>query len=345
MSSSCPICGASVEYATEHPQTVDRNGGREYLQALCDSSGTTFIELVSELKMYQCGRCRGYFYNPWLSESSRNSVFITGHPIHNIGWRNYQERREQRLNPNIQISVDRLIEIMSSPQGKPTTYLEIGCPFQGLLLHFASDQEVEIPQQRLSAFGSMKASEYKRFLPSLRLFMRLGALARGLSDVLTWSQKCRHKLRGRWHPNIFTEAPPQLRRYFVPLQSSKFWGSNCAMFGNSCTAVAHQALGAEILTYDQFAHTDRAFDAIGLFNVLDHQDSPLTLLKTCLERSRLVLCLSHDAPFAPQHHIGLGREFFESLERTIAGCTVTELSKNNSNTVLFLVAREYLKPQ
>lgn len=340
MSSTCPICGASVDHAAEHPKTADRNGGREYLQALCDSSGITFNELVSQLKMYQCGRCRGYFYNPWLSESARNSVFITGHPIHNVGWRNYQERREQRLNPKLQVAVDRLLEMMSSPQGEPTTYLEIGCPFQGLLLHFANDQEIEMPQQGLSTFGSMNASEYKRFLPSLRLFMRLGALARGVSDVLTRLQKYRHKLRGRWHPTAVSEAAVRPRRYFVPLQSSKFWGSNCAMYGNSCAAVAHQALGAEVLTYEQFAHTEHSFDAIGLFNVLDHQDSPLNLLTTCLEHSRLVLCLSHDAPFAPQHHIGLGREFFKSLEQTVAGCKVTELSKQSSNTVLFLITRE-----
>lgn len=334
---SCPVCAQSIDLAIEQPAAVDRSGGREYLQALCDKSGTSFDQLTLKLKIYQCGSCRGYFFNPWLSESARNSVFIIGHPIHNVGWRNYQERREQRLNPNLQVSIERLLQVIASGSNELASYVEIGCPFQGLLLHFADDKKLGAPQNDSSNFSSMRIREYRRFLPSLRLFMRLGAIAKRLADVMTLLQRRRHQLRGRWHASTKERGDLRLHRYFVPLQSSKFWGANCAMYGNSCVAVAHQDLGAEVLTFEQFVSAERTFDVVGLFNVLDHQDSPLKLLQSCLNRARVVLCLSHESPFAPQHHIGLGREFFESLEQTISGCQVTELSQPSSTTVLFSV--------
>jgi hypothetical protein len=335
---SCPVCKSSIDQAREASAMIDNSGGREYLAPLGRHSGITFDQLLSELRLYRCTFCRAFFFNPWLNLRARSEVFTTGHPIHNVGWRNYQERLEQHLNPSLQVDVSTLLGTIFKYSGSLSTYLEMGCPFQGLLLHLADDDLLHSAQPGMISYNSMRSTEYQRFLRPLRIFMRIGTIGATAAKLTTRLRRSRNKLRGRWYQATLSTPVPNLKKYFIPLQSSKFWGNNCSMYGNSCTAVASHSLQAELLTYQHFIDSEQEFSAVGLFNVLDHLDEPIDVLRKSLRRSRVVLCLSHDAPFSPQHHIGLGREFFLGLERILTNCRVEELSAGSSSTVLFAIS-------
>lgn len=333
----CPVCKASSDNADEKPEAFDRTSGQAYLRPYADSAGLSLADLYESIKAFECRACGAVFFNPWFDQSARNRIFIEGHPVHNVGWRSLQERFEQRLNPNLQIAPDLLMEAVRARVGKVSSYAELGCPFQGLLLHMADDDLIGSVGRDRSRFTSMRAQDYQRFLPPLRLFMRLGGLANAGARQLSIVRRKRNRLRGRWYEDSFPEETREVLRTFVPLQSSKFWGLNCSLFGDSCTALANRALGATVVPYPQFADSPTTYDLIGIFNVLDHQDDPLSLLRQCLKKGRAVVCLGHEAPISPQHHYGLGRSFFESLKETIDSCLVEELSQEDSGTVLYLL--------
>lgn len=335
----CPVCRAPLEDAVEHPEAFDRTSGQAYLKPLTDVVHLDLAEIYEEINSYLCQGCGSVFFNPWLNQAARNQVFIQGHPVHNVGWRSLQERFEQRLNPNLQVSPDRLMQILRNRVGEINTYAEVGCPFQGLLMHMASDDAIGSLGRNPSVFTSMGPQGYRRFFPPLRLFMRVGGLAKFLARQLSLVRRWRNHLRRRWYPNSVPEAARGIERTFIPLQSSKFWGLNCSMYGDSCGTIANRVLGATVVSYPQFSESLATFDVIGIFNVLDHQDDPLSLLRQCLSKSRAVICLGHEAPISPQHHYGLGRRFFESLEKTIGSCYIEELSSRDSGTVLYLLAR------
>jgi hypothetical protein len=80
------------------------------------------------------------------------------------------------------------------------------------------------------------------------------------------------------------------------------------------------------------------YDVSGLFNVLDHQDDPLTLLREVLRVSKLVVCMSHNVPFSRQHHFGLGESFFHNLPRLIRGCEVEQVSDLGEANCAFFVS-------
>jgi hypothetical protein len=113
------------------------------------------------------------------------------------------------------------------------------------------------------------------------------------------------------------------------------------MFGDTCSAISREVSGSTVLPYEMFlgmAEFNR-FDLVGLFNVLDHQDHPIALLKSCLSSARAVICTSHNAPFSQQHHFGLGTEFFNKLPDTIGNCEVVNLgtSENGSDSLFLIV--------
>lgn len=335
--STCPVCEATSEDAIKDPSAFNRKSGQAYLKPLADTLHLDLEEIYKQLETFICRKCGAVFFNPWFNQSARNRIFIQGHPIHNVGWRTFQERFEQNLNPNLQIPPDQLIDLLRSRVGELNAYAELGCPFQGLLLHMADDDMVSSAGRISSVFTSMRPRDYRRFLPPLRLFMRVGGLGNLLVRMLSLSRRRRNQLRGRWRDEQFSEQTRDISRAFVPLQSSKFWGLNCSMYGESCSAIASRALGATVVPYPQFAKSSITYDAIGIFNVLDHQEDPLSLLRECLSKGRAVICLSHEAPIAPQHHYGLGRAFFESLTKTVDCCSVEELSDRRSGTVLYLL--------
>lgn len=336
-SETCPVCRASTDSGYERPEAFDRTSGHAYLKPLASTMGSDIAEIYESLKTFQCGVCGAVFFNPWFDQSARNLIFVQGHPVHNAGWRNLQERFEQGLNPSLQIEPRLLMEAVNARVGEVRTYAELGCPFQGLLLHMAHDDSIGSISQEMSVFTSMRSHDYRRFLPPLRLFMRLGGIASYGARQLSIVRRRRNKLRGRWYEDAFPEETLGVSRTFVPLQSSKFWGLNCSMFGDSCTALASRVLSASVVPYEQFSNSTVTYDLIGIFNVLDHQDDPLSLLRLCLSKCRAVVCLGHEAPISPQHQYGLGRTFFEMLSKNVGSCVVEELGREDSGDVLYLI--------
>ena len=314
---------------------LDRSSGLRYLLPLQESHGIDVTYLVGEMEAYQCNNCRAYFLNPWLSLEARSRVFVSGHPIHNMGWSNLIERKTNRSAPRLPISLPELQQRVLDVLGNVTRYAELGCPFMGLLLHMAPDYGITQYLNPRTTHSSMNRSAYS-LLP--QWIAKDMLLANRTSNFVKRLRGVREKLRreNSRSADTLAERWQVPERFFVPIQSSASWGLNCSAFGDTCVAASQYVNQAVTTTFETLRKGELKLDLIGLFQTLDHQDSPLDLLRDCLVNSRAVLCLTHGQPISPQHRLGLGSEFFSQLKILIPGCNVTLLAKKKSD-LLYLI--------
>jgi len=335
---SCPVCGASQELCRTDTTAFDFNQGLSYLAPLLEAEGDSSKSILASMKPFKCGVCRARFLDPWLSLHSQSRVFIKGHPIHNVGWRSFLERVERNLTPDLQVDPEELIATLNLKAGGLLNYFELGCPFQGLLLHLSERSSLDEFRGISSQFGGMTPEHSRRFLWPARVFMRVASLAKNLAFIASKLRTYRDRFRQRYQkePTLSTRDLSGLQRYFVPLGSTRFWGVNCSMFGESCAATAMSSLHATVIPHDELKKFGKIPNScIGLFNVLDHQDDPLKLLQECLNQANVVVVLGHEPPLGIQHHFGLGSDFFENLPTLIRGLEVTRLSPDGANSLLY----------
>jgi hypothetical protein len=313
----------------------------EYLKPLAALGAINLDSLLREMRGVKCPDCGAVYLDPWISRSRRNDVFLNGHAVHNTGWRYFLEKYEQNRSPWFGATIEEILDAAESIIGPVRRYAEIGCPFQGLLISNATS---EILQSWTSIRGqrraSMRPETYERFLTPAKISLRLAVLSNRIALTVSSLRRLRNKLRGRHEPDKIDARLLNLTtRDLVPVQSSSFWGMNCALLGNSCISTASTALGVNVVTYEQFSEFTEPghYDLIGIFNVLDHVDNPLKLLRTCLTSARAVICFGHDTTLGKQHRFGLTREFFEQLPRTIDSCKVQAIGNTEGPNLLYLV--------
>lgn len=338
---TCPVCGSDKKSAVADLQAFDFEQGLEYLAPLLETEGDGSQALLPTMKPYHCTACGARFLDPWLTSHARSRVFVTGHPIHNVGWRNFVERLERNLTPDLHIDPIQLINTLDSQVDGLETYLEFGCPFQGILLHLAKRKDLESYRAVSRGVSGMTPRHSRRFLVPVRVFMGVAAIAKNIAFLTSALRTFRDRIRRRFQtePALSEREFPALRKYFVPLESSKFWGMNCSVFGESCAATAMSGLGATVISRSELRKLGKIRKScIGLFNVLDHQDDPIELLRECLMQVTAVVVLGHEPPLGIQHHFGLGSDFFERLPNFIDGLRVQRLSDKHSGTLLYLLS-------
>ena len=337
LSDVCPVCKSPDSENAVMEQVFDSAGGREYLSPLARSERVDLDELMNAMHTYECNNCNAVYLQPWLSPQARSRVFITGHPIHNRGWRNFQEWLERGAEPSIPGGSQWLIGELQKRLGRFNSYAEFGCPFQGLVLGLMPRLSAENYLHSSPGDTAIHPQDSKRFLPPLAWYQVLNHGLVRLAKFFTRIRGWRDRVRGRsaWSRRN-SNLPSEL--CFVPLMSTRFWGMNCNMYGASCTAVASRFPGVSVFSHAELRSLPiHHFDAAGLFNILDHQDDPLNLLRDALRVAKVVICVTHDEPFSRQHHFGLRRSFFAKLSSTIPGCEVEEfVITEEADSVYFL---------
>jgi len=334
---NCPVCGFTSASATNCPGDLNRAGGWRYLQPMADDLKLDLSELTKTIDVYQCVNCQAHYLNPWFSVETRNRIFLSGHPIHNMGWSNFVERIASQEKPTLPMQTHELIDAVESRIGNISSYAELGCPFMGLLLRTSQQYEIKNWLRLSRSFGAMPPASFKLLPQALVDYMSVSSWSSNLAKIISRLRMRKRQISiGRINPIVPSRTSIR-ERYFLSIPSTKSWGLNCSGFGESCTSVAHTALGAKVATLsDLDSAENRTIDLIGIFLMLDHQDSPLELLAACLSKSKGVLVLTHGGPFSVQHHIGLGETFFTNLPNLIPGLRVDRIGSKESD-VMFLL--------
>jgi hypothetical protein len=311
-----------------------RDGGLRYLKPMADELKLDLRELTNQINAYQCSNCRAHFLNPWFSAMARNQIFLSGHPIHNMGWSNFFERIASKEKPSLPMHHAALIDVIESKIGKIYSYAEIGCPFMGLLLQTSQPNAIKNWLRLGKSFGAMPKASYRQLPQAAVDYMTVAGWASNLAKVVSRLRIRKRSLLRQELGHTASTLGLFQDRYFISHPSTQSWGLNCASYGESCTSVAHTTLGVKVITLSNLDQAENQFlDLIGVFLMLDHQDSPLELLRTCLSKSKGVLVLTHGEPFSPQHHVGLSDDFFSHLPNLISGTRVERIGYKESDTM------------
>jgi len=327
----CPVCGAATSESIVDVDAFDFRDGERYLTAVARDHEVSVRQLFLDVRAYKCLRCHAHYLNPWLNLSGRNRVFVSGHSIHNMGWSNFQQGFSAGHGPTLPMPPRLILDAVAARHGPVSTYVELGCPFQGLLLHLKPTHTSLHISRRTRLPITMNKEEYQRLPNPAARYLRLrGFLDRGFLRLLKLFAKTRATVRRE-----VVEVP---RISFARISSTKFWGENCSLYGNSCSTSLSVAFGIHITSIDALRQEpDKSIDLIGLFNVLDHLDDPLETLRLSLRLARVVVCCSHNQPYGIQHHVGMGYEFFNRLPTLIDNCNVSFLSEPDADEVLCLI--------
>lgn len=276
-----------------------RNQKPGYLVALAKSLDVSYGEIVERLEDWECADCSCIYLDPCLSYAALGRLYQEAAPIHNAGWSVFSQKLLGV--PIKQNSLEALKNYLNGQGIGYHKYLEVGCPFTGLSLTLVDRTRVR--QGFLNAIrgGNRYSSAGKPRI--LRHSDRLQQLWQGLLAIFfrTWLS-ARDLIRSD-HNGDQVEAVASHELYFLGEYSGHRWSIGCHSFGSSCYSMSSSALSATTLSVGQLRDLpDKHFKLAGIFNTLDHSDSPLDLLQLVARKSNFVLVTSHALADAHLQH-------------------------------------------
>ena len=330
---NCPVCGNSGRKESANGiASIRRNTGRHYLKFAAKQAKLTVDQLLDAVRVYQCDICRSYYCDPWISARTASYIFTDGAPDHMAGWENFEHWLSSgRLN-SVDIANTRLYPILLEKIGPVASYAEYGCPFQGFLLLFKRLETT--PDQRIELFSNaMKRTPDTRWTKSPRIYH----ISQRLAHLLTVGYHRIRAVKERGREGGPTQAPtekicPQ-RRVLLTDEATKHWGNNCVRYGFSCKYFAHRMLDAEVLPLNELVddpdtNNVSALDLLGIFNILDHTNSPAVVLNKGLRLARHIVVATHHAALAGKQHLFAFDESFPAwLASQLKNATVEDISE------------------
>lgn len=312
---ACPVCGAKErDEASDGIASRKRDSGKYYLEYAAAKLGVSLDAALDAIKVYRCTTCQSYYCDPWISPETAAHIFTEGAPDHMAGWGNF-EHWLSSAHPNaVEIANAKLYRLLEQKIGALKSYAEYGCPFQGFLLLFKSLETT--PMERVNSF----ANAIKR-KPDVRWSTgpRLHRAAQGLADRLAVGyHKLRAVKRGASAPRLSSEAwgLPD-KRWLLTHQTTTAWGNNCVRYGASCSYYSSKMLGSDVLPFQeqvQNLEQERAetLDLLGVFNILDHTNDPVAVIKNGLKLARHIIVVTHHASLAGKQHLFAFHDSFPS---------------------------------
>jgi hypothetical protein len=285
-----------------------------YTERFATFLGTSQRELLNGAKQIECTDCGSVYLDPWLSNDSQVLLFQLASPTHISGWTEWEiTARTGRGRPYL----ENLARYLESSLGNINHYVEIACPFSGLLLTTA-------PKDQLAnwrATGSPSAKHDWRMTKMARIHSTWERLGLRIVDAILRLRKlaARSSRHQTGEPRVFAG-----RRTFAMVSSLRRWNLGCTRFGAGCAQVAIQALDCDVKMLSEMP--PNSADLIGIFNSLDHLENPVEVLKQCLAVSPRLIVGGHEPRRAKyQHAYALDDETLRRLGAK-HGFTVTDIA-------------------
>lgn len=327
----CPVCGdTGREPASDGIASRRRDTGRHYLAHAAARLGVPLEQALESINVYQCTQCKSYYCDPWIGADTAAHIFTEAAPDHIAGWANFEHWLSSPQPNAVAMSNQRLRTLLAEKIGTLDSYAEYGCPFQGLLLNFRGSEST--PQQRVQEFASaIRRKPDVRWTTGPRLHHSAQWLANVLAVSYHWLRAIKTAPRGK-STSLPLPPIPKVRKLLVESNTAA-WGNNCVRYGGSCSYYASKVLSASPLPFREQLrgcadkHGDR-IDLLGMFNILDHTDDPLRVIREGLALARHVVITTHHASIAGKQHLFAFHDSFpEWLQESLADTQVQNLTQ------------------
>lgn len=335
----CPLCGSNRRSRAVTGLARDKKPA--YLLALAESFGIDFQELVGQLEDWQCETCRCVYVDPSLSREALNRLYFVASPIHNAGWSAFtQKLLGERAGEK---HIDSIIKHVTTRGVQFGRYLEVGCPFSGFALTHA--EAARVRQGFLNSFkdGDRYQEQARRRI--LRHSVRFQRVPQRFMAMYFRVWLSLHDFRQHRRVEVESSATTINSLSFLTEFSGSRWSLGCRAFGSSCLTMMSATLNANLVSMGQFRDLpDGYFDLAGIFNSLDHSDSPSELLALVAQKSKWVLVTVHTLNDAYlQHRFAFSTETIPKLCRDL-GLQCNDLSgqivEHSSNWMAYLIKSE-----
>lgn len=293
----CPLCGSEMRNRAKVGLARDKKPG--YLLALAKNLEVPFDEIVEQLKDWECVACNCIYLDPRLSNEVLGSLYQDAAPIHNAGWSAFTQKLLGVSDK--QSFLEDLKRFLKLQGFEYRSYLEVGCPFTGLALSIVDQSRI----RRGFLNGIKSDNKYPSTKKSriLRHSDRLQQLWQRLLAVYfrLWLFT-RDFIRFAHRSDDLKDVSPR-KLYFLGEYSGTRWSIGCRSFGSSCYRMSSSTLGTTSLSIGQVRDLpDGYFGLAGIFNTLDHSDSPLDLLQLVARKSEYVIVTVHPLNDAHLQH-------------------------------------------
>jgi hypothetical protein len=286
-----------------------------YTERFADFVGTSHDHLVEGARQFVCTDCGTVFLDPYLGDTAQAMLYQLASPTHVSGWTEWEIAARTGQGPPHMLQLAAQLEAQHGPIKH---YVEVACPFSGMLLATAEPQNL----RGWKPSTAVSAKYDWRMTRMARLHSRLERLTLRAADVML---AVRRVLSKSARPVGSGSRPLGERRTLALAPSLRRWNLGCSRYGSSCGQVAMQTLDCEVVLLDDML-PDSA-DMIGIFNSLDHVQNPLQLLRRCLEVAPRVVVGGHEPNRAKyQHPFALDAETLRRLGK-MNSFIVTDLVK------------------
>jgi len=285
-----------------------------YTERFAAYLGTSQKQLLDGAKQMKCSDCDSIYLDPWLSKDSQVLLFQFASPTHISGWTEWEiATRTGRSRPYM----ENLDQYLQTNFGKIEHYVEVACPFSGLLLSSTSHNKLA----DWRAAGSPSAKHDWRMTKMARVHSTWERVGLRLVDLIL---RLRKIVARRSRVDIKKSSALSGQRTFAMVSSLRRWNLGCNRFGAGCAQVAVQALDCDVKMLNEMP--PNSADLIGIFNSLDHLENPVEVLKQCLTVSPRLIVGGHEPRRAKyQHAYALDDETLRRLG-VKHGFTVTDIA-------------------
>lgn len=300
---SCPVCNNSKRNKVSNSKAFS-DGGRQYLRFIAEKEGISIQELSNNITIYQCEFCSSFWCDPWFNENSSSQIFTIGSPDHSASWSSFEQwlcKPEHKAS----LAPAKLYKILESRIGTISRYAEFGCPFNGFFLLFRG-LEVDL-NTRINIFAdAIRPLKDPRWSIMMRIDSMLTRFTRSIT--IGYFKLSLFKEKVKISDNIIEKGALPKEKVFLTKESTRSWGNNCVRYGGSCKYFSSKVLGTEVIPLGkklELANQNNhiKYDLIGIFNILDHTDQPLKIIRDCLSLAKNVLIVSHTHNTAGKQHL------------------------------------------
>jgi len=292
----CPVCGSPNRIAAD--QGLARDKTPEYLRTVGEVLKfeiSDFAELLVDIK---CVDCNSVYVDPRPSDRLLNQVYIRNAPIHHAGWSRFTKAFLGEDSDDQLITAVR--KYLLRENLVPSSYLEVGCPFNGLGLSFTNPAQLRAAVVDRSSSRDHYSSSTRRRI--LRHSTSLARVEMRLQELLAKSWlKLQPFRRPQGLPRRVQQ--PAVEITLLAEFSTNRWMVECRGFGMSCINAAGVAMSATTISREQMKEIPaNSFDLGGLFNTLDHSDQPLELLQLLTRTCKRLIFAGHSMREAHLQH-------------------------------------------
>ena len=316
----CPWCNSKFRV----PNDIFADTTNHYITTILGTTPEQAVDLLKLMKGFQCLSCKTTYLDPWLSPEGLTHFFSNQKSVHRAGWGNFRSLLiEGFTSPASEVNIE-ILKILEPEFNVIEKYIEVGCPFMGMLGTLSALQSGE-------SIGDKFLASKKRFFSDnyySRKFVRLSRLNNFIEMHFTkWLvilSALKYRLKNVEPSPSFLQIRNRtgLHESAIELivtspKTHLMWRDNCVGETGTCISTSVNTFGVKNMIWEEISasrNEKRDRTLIAFFNTLDHQLNGAIKLKESFNFAKYILIETHTNSHVEKQHSFVIQDTINSLD-------------------------------